>query len=91
MAIDLITTNDLAIFKEDLLNDIKNLLIDYNQISLKRWVRSKDVMAKLQISHGALQALRNKGTIPYSKIGGILLYDQVLIHKILESNDITVS
>lgn len=91
MAIDLITTTDLEDFKDALLSEIENLLIENNKISLDRWIRSKDVMDKLQISHGSLQNLRNKGIIPCSKIGGIILYDQFLLHKILEANDVKVS
>lgn len=86
MAIDMITTADLRVFKKELLSDIENLLIDYNRISLDKWIRSKEVMAKLQISHGTLQSLRNNGSLPYSKIGGIILYNQEELNKLLEGN-----
>jgi hypothetical protein len=40
----------------------------------------------LGISPGTLQNMRINGTIPFTKMGGILFYDSGEIQKILESN-----
>lgn len=89
MAIDIITTADLKAFKKELLSDIENLTIDYNRISIDKWIRSKEAMAKLQISYGTLQSLRNNGSLPYSKIGGIILYNQEELNRLLERNKLS--
>jgi hypothetical protein len=40
----------------------------------------------LGISPGTLQTLRINGTIPYTKVGGIIFYDKKDIQKIMEDN-----
>ena len=40
----------------------------------------------LQISPGTLQNLRINGTLPYTKIGGIIYYDTEEIQEILTTN-----
>jgi hypothetical protein len=40
----------------------------------------------LGISPGTLQNMRVNGTLPFTKMGGILFYDSAEIQKILESN-----
>jgi len=40
----------------------------------------------LGISPGTLQNMRINGTIPFTKMGGILFYDSEDIRKILEDN-----
>jgi len=45
-------------------------------------------MSKLEISPGTLQNFRINGTIPFSKLGGIIYYDEEKINEILESNEI---
>jgi hypothetical protein len=43
-------------------------------------------MDYLQISPGTLQNLRINGTLPYTKIGGIIYYDAAEIQKVMEEN-----
>jgi hypothetical protein len=40
----------------------------------------------LGISPGTLQTLRLNGTIPFTKIGGVLFYDEEDINRLFESN-----
>jgi hypothetical protein len=51
----------------------------------KRWLRSVEVRKLLNISPGTLQTLRNNGTLPYTKIGGLIYYDAYQIDQILLS------
>lgn len=82
----LVTLADLESFKADLLLSIKQLLSENkNQVS-KKWLKSYEVKKVLAISSGTLQTLRSNGTIPFTKIGGIIYYnsediDQLLIEK----------
>ena len=86
MPTSIITTDDLREFKMELLDDIKNLLTKQSKGKLKRYLKSSEVMDLLQISPGTLQNLRINGTLPYTKIGGIIYYDTEEIQEILTTN-----
>jgi hypothetical protein len=81
----LLTVDDLNDFKRQLLFEIKSLLKEFAGLPAKKWLKSKDVIKLLGISPGTLQTLRDNGTIPYAKVGGIIIYDSSCIQKILES------
>jgi hypothetical protein len=79
----LITIEDLAAFKDDLLHEIRKILTDNSSTSEKKFLRSSEVKKMLGISAGTLQNLRVNGTLPYTKVGGIFFYDQKDIAKLL--------
>tara|TARA_R110002020_G_scaffold21009_9_gene71477 strand:+ start:4161 stop:4400 length:240 start_codon:yes stop_codon:yes gene_type:complete len=70
----------------ELLDDIKNLLSKQATGKLKKYLKSSEVMDLLQVSPGTLQTLRINGTIPYSKMGGILYYDADEIQNVMNAN-----
>ena len=82
----LITIEDLAAFKDDLLQEIKKLLSNNSGSTEKKFLRSSEVKKMLGISTGTLQNLRVNGKLPYRKIGGIMFYEQKDIIKLL-AND----
>lgn len=87
MPANIITSDDLIEFKADLLDEIKKLLDSQNSgVIKKEWLKSTQVMEMLHISAGTLQGFRTKGTLPFTKIGGILFYDAEDIHEILLQN-----
>lgn len=86
MAATIITTEDLMDFKLELLEEIKQLLQNQNGHATKKWLKSPEVRELLGVSPGTLQNLRINGTLPYTKVGGILYYDQNEIMRILEKN-----
>lgn len=86
MPTSIITTDDLRDFKLELLDDIKKILTNQSQGKLKKYLKSSEVMDLLQISPGTLQNLRLNGTLPYTKVGGILFYDSEEIQKVLNDN-----
>jgi hypothetical protein len=88
MPATIITTDDLRDFKLELLDDIKKLLSKQAQGKLKKYLKSSELMDLLQISPGTLQNLRIKGTLPYTKVGGIIFYDSEEIQKVLDNNRI---
>jgi len=55
----------------------------------KKWLKTPEVLRILKISPGTLQTLRLNGTIPYTKIGCSLYYDNQDITKILTDNKTT--
>ncbi len=88
MATSIITTEDLAAFKKELLGEIKVLLQEQGKFSSKKYLKSTDVMKMLKISAGTLQNLRVNGTLPYSKIGGLIFYEADKIASVLEENKV---
>ena len=84
----IITTEDLISFKSDLLNEIKSIFKEMKEHGGRKWLRSRDVREMLGISHGTLQNLRINGTLPYTKVGGVIFYDQGDINHMIESNRI---
>ncbi len=86
MPTSIITTDDLRDFKMELLDDIKTLLTRQASGKIKKYLKSSEVMEMLQISPGTLQNLRINGTLPYTKVGGIIFYDVDEIQKVMEDN-----
>ncbi len=86
MPTSIITTDDLREFKLELLDDIKKLLAQRATGNMKKYVKSSEVMELLQISPGTLQNLRVNGTLPYTKVGGIIFYDWDEIQQVMEAN-----
>lgn len=88
MPTSIITTDDLQDFKMELLDDIKKLLSNHASGNLKKYLKSSDVMEMLKISPGTLQNLRINGTLPYTKVGGIIFYESDEIQKVMFKNRI---
>jgi hypothetical protein len=88
MAIEVITKEDLNEFRTLLLSDLKELLKG-NPQQTKQWLKSKEVRKLLNISPGTLQTLRINKTLTYTKIGGIIYYDNADIDKLLSANKVT--
>ena len=89
MPAQIITSDDLREFRNELLECIKGLFEAQKvqrEVSEKKWLKSCEVRKLLQISVGTLQNLRLKGALPFTKIGGSLYYDYDDIQKILELN-----
>lgn len=90
MATTVLTTEDLYDFKLQLFDELKKLL---NQSPEKKQeqenpklLKSHQVQRLLSISPGTLQNLRINGTIPYTKIGGVILYSMADINAIMQRN-----
>jgi hypothetical protein len=83
----LITMEDLNEFRSLLLNDLKGI-IQSKPLQQKQWLKSNEVRKLLNISPGTLQNLRINGTLTYTKIGGIMYYEQSDIDKLLNGNKV---
>lgn len=89
MPASIVTTEDLIELKVEILKEIRKMLSENSGPITKKWMKSIEVMKLLKISPGTLQNFRINGTIPYSKIGGIIYYDAEEIQKILQNNKVT--
>jgi len=88
MAVNIITTEDLHEFKLELLDSIKAMVSHQDGYRAKKWLKSPEVRDFLSISPGTLQNLRINGTLPYTKIGGVIYYDYGEINQVLVDNRI---
>ena len=86
MPTEIVTTDDLREFKLELLKEIKRLLAAHHGQPTKKWLKSYEVRKLLGISPGTLQNLRINGTLPFTKIGGVIFYDSEEINKMMQSN-----
>lgn len=78
------TKEDLNEFRVLLLNDLTRLLKRPDPV--QPWLKSYEVRKLLKISAGTLQRLRVNGTLPYSRIGGTILYKYEDVQKLVEKN-----
>ncbi|OJW80303.1 MAG: hypothetical protein BGO69_05595 [Bacteroidetes bacterium 46-16] len=72
----LVTVEDLEIFKVELLSAIRQLLMDRNGGTPKKWLKSAEARKLIGFSPGKLQTVRNSGLLAFTKIGGNIYYDQ---------------
>lgn len=86
MAATIITMEDLQTFRQELLEDIRKLLSQLKSEPSDRWFKTHEVRKLLGISQGTLQHLRNSGTLPFTKIGGVILYDYHDIEKMIQDH-----
>ncbi|SKA32753.1 Helix-turn-helix domain-containing protein [Chitinophaga eiseniae] len=79
----IVTVADLRDFREELLAEFKKILKENTGQISKKWLKTNEVRKILGASPGTLQRLRNNGTLPFKKIGGIVYYDADEISKML--------
>lgn len=87
MAVELITKDDLNVFKSEVINEIRSILKSKGPNSeQKEWLKSYEVRKILGISPGKLQLMRDGGIIEFTKIGGLMFYRYADIEKLMEEN-----
>ncbi len=87
MAAEIITKEDLQEFGERLLSQMKILISGGSNEEPRKFLKSYQVKNLLKISSNTLQTLRDNGTIPFTKIGGILYYNYEDIMKVLKGEN----
>ena len=81
---ELLTRGDLEDFKIEMLGAIRQLSQEIIGTPTKVWLKSYEVKELLGISGPTLQAMRDKGTIPFTRIGGAIFYYRSDIEKMME-------
>ena len=81
----LITVQDLLDFKQQLIVDIKKLLKEQSGQPGHHWLKAFEIKKMLRLSESKLQYLRDKGLIPFKKLGGITYYNSEEIEKLMAS------
>ncbi len=87
-ASQLITVEDLQQFKKQLLEELLSAIKSQTGVIPKKWMKSHEVRKFLKISPGTLQTLKSSGIIPYTKMGGVHLYEFSDIENVLQSGKI---
>lgn len=82
---EIVTKSDLEKLKEGIITAMQEMLS--NDGKQKKWLKSSEVRKMLGISSGTLQQLRINGTLPYSKIGGMIFYQWESIEKMLKEGE----
>jgi hypothetical protein len=83
---NIVTVEDLEAFKHSLVETLVNVLSERATTPARRWLKSHEVRRLLTLSPNTLQALRENGLLPFTKIGGVIYYDYDDIRKMLEEN-----
>lgn len=72
MGVEIVTKADLEEFRIKLIKDLEHLIATSKP---KKWLKTQEVMDMLGMSEVTLQTLRNRGVIPFRKLGGICYYN----------------
>jgi hypothetical protein len=90
MAVELITKDDLITFKNEVINEIRQVMkAKATNPEQKEWLKSFEVRKMLRISPGTLQQMRINKTIAYTRIGGLMFYKYEDIVNLMEGNKST--
>ena len=85
MSAEVITKEDLQVFRFQLLDDIKRMLAAGQQKEEKpEWLKSGEVRKLLHVSPGTLQNLRISGKLQPVKINGSWYYNLAEIQKLFQ-------
>jgi hypothetical protein len=74
-----ITSADLQAFKQALLHDLVEIIEKNQPVTVRRWIKSADVLHLLDISPSTLRTLRKKRQIPFKRVEGTYRYDYLAV------------
>ena len=83
----LVTIDDLRLYTEEMMAEIRQLFERQAGTVQKKWLKSHEVRRLLNISTGTLQTYRANGTIPFTRLGGSILYDQEAINQVMANQE----
>ena len=86
MAANIVTIEDLENFRQTLLADLQKILSQKQGPPPRKYLKSHEVRRLLTLSPGTLQNLRVNGTLPFTKIGGVIFYEYDDIQKMIEEH-----
>jgi len=82
MRVELVSKEDLESFRVSLLADLAKLMKTPDPV--QPWLKSYEVRKLLKISPGTLQRLRTQGILPYSRVGGTILYKYEDVRRLVD-------
>ena len=84
MSSEIITLEDLELFRVKLLSEIKEVISESKINTRKPWLKGSEVRSFLNIGTSKLQSLRISGKLSSSKVGGVHYYRYEDIEKMLK-------
>lgn len=84
MGVEIVTKEDLQLFRSQLLDDIKEILADNKKSEIPEWLKSSEVIKLLKLSAGKLQTLRINRKVEGVKIEGTWYYSLKSIKRLFE-------
>jgi hypothetical protein len=88
MSIEVLTKEDLQVFRNELLEEIRKLVKPQDSMGVKPWLKNAEVKKLLSVSSNTVQRLRISGKLPSKKLGGIHYYRREDIEKLLSSDTV---
>lgn len=88
MASEVVTKEDLQVFRMQLLNDFHQLIRSVKIKPVKPWLKNLEVKELLGISSNTLQRLRIAGKLRSSKVGGVHYYRYEDIEKLMNNGGV---
>ena len=85
MAIEVITKEDLQLFKTELLSEIRGLMSAESKAA-KPWLKNAELKKLLNISSNTIHRLRVSGKLHPTKIGGTHYYRYEEVEKLMNDN-----
>ena len=85
MSTHVITREDLHEFRKQLLEDIREIVINKER-PVKPWLKNAEVRKLLGISSSTIQRLRISGRLRSTKLGGVHYYNYDDIQKLLNGS-----
>lgn len=87
MGVEIITKEDLEVFRKKLLDDISGMLKTSPAAETKSWLKNFEVKKLLGISSNTIQRLRIAGKLHSTKVGGVHYYRFTDIMKLFEKSE----
>ena len=88
MALEVLTRDDLNIFKSELFAELNKLLADKKTKETREYLKTWEVMKAFNISKGTLQTMRANGLLPFTRIGKCIYFKYDDIKRVLDENRI---
>lgn len=84
----LVTQEDLELFKQEMLSAMRQLLLPVSGPPVKRWVKSNAARKMIGVSPGKLQVIRDSGLLTFTRIGGNIYYDLEELNQLFENHKV---
>ncbi len=82
----ILTVQDLFDFKEQIFSEFRKILKEQKGLPGHQWLKAFEVKKMLRLSESKLQYLRDKGIIPFKKLGGVTYYSLDDIEQLMSSD-----
>lgn len=85
MDVIIISKKEFDSFKNEIIQEISQLVGKSGIGEPSTWLRTSDVCRILKLSTSTLQNLRNSGKIPFTKLNGAILYRRTDIESLFDT------